>query len=146
MKRKDRMGMNTKKRRSCYVLYAAIVHSGTSAQHGHYYCIGRSSSRAQREMQAALVRDRDAAGDSMPVPAKDSLPGHDWWQFNDSSVTPSTHEALDQITNYFQNDVPYILFYKKVESGRESEAEQDEAVAYSEEALESVERDNDLLK
>jgi uncharacterized UBP type Zn finger protein len=31
-----------------YSLYAVIMHSGGSAEHGHYYCYARSSEEAAR--------------------------------------------------------------------------------------------------
>jgi ubiquitin carboxyl-terminal hydrolase 36/42 len=66
-----------------YQLYAAVMHSGRSAQCGHYYTIGRHSTNPET-----------------------------WYQFNDSFVSFSSFEAIN--SSYFTNDVPYLLFYRKI--------------------------------
>ena len=69
-----------------YVLYAAVIHSGRSAEFGHYYTIGRHS------------YDTDEKGK--------------WFMFNDRRVTLSDYEKLCKVSKYYNTDVPYLLFYK----------------------------------
>ena len=42
--------------RATYMLYAAIIHAGQSANHGHYYTLGVGSRIALRNRPAAGVR------------------------------------------------------------------------------------------
>ena len=37
-----------------------------------------------------------------------------WALFNDAHVTASSSAALQQLTALFPNDVPYLLFYRRV--------------------------------
>jgi ubiquitin C-terminal hydrolase len=69
-----------------YSLYAEVIHSGTSALHGHYYSFGRHSN-----------------ANIAP-----------WFLFNDSSVTSTSFEAIQQLSLNFRNDVPYLLFYHRL--------------------------------
>eukprot|EP01119_Soliformovum_irregulare_P011453 TRINITY_DN2869_c0_g1_i3.p1 TRINITY_DN2869_c0_g1~~TRINITY_DN2869_c0_g1_i3.p1 ORF type:complete len:659 (-),score=190.40 TRINITY_DN2869_c0_g1_i3:54-2030(-) len=69
-----------------YVLYAVIIHSGPSAEHGHYYTYARHSNLASHD---------------------DS-----WLQLNDSNVTLSKFESFASLSKHFGSDVPYILFYR----------------------------------
>ena len=70
------------------MLYAVIMHSGTSAEHGHYYSYARKSK------------------DPTSSP---------WILFNDSNVDFSSFENFTNIAKKFRNDVPYILFFRKVD-------------------------------
>jgi ubiquitin C-terminal hydrolase len=73
---------------SCtYQLYAAVIHSGLSAGHGHYYSIGRESNTGTDGR---------------------------WYLFNDSTVSPSSLAYLSKVTTTFSSDVPYILFYHRM--------------------------------
>jgi len=73
-----------------YRLYSVIIHSGLSAQSGHYYAYARSS-------QLASNRNNSGA----------------WYQFNDSSVGPSSYESFSRISESLSKDVPYLLYYVK---------------------------------
>jgi hypothetical protein len=74
-----------------YELYGVLMHSGTSAQHGHYYSYARTS-------------ETDVSGS----PAE-------WFCFNDSVVTPSRFEALREVSKFFSADVPYLLLYRRAD-------------------------------
>ncbi|KAF2071549.1 hypothetical protein CYY_007148 [Polysphondylium violaceum] len=71
-----------------YKLYAVIMHSGQSIHHGHYFTYARPSASKQ----------------------------NDWCLFNDSMVQLSDTNSFKSISNRFQTDVPYILFYSKSSS------------------------------
>merc|ERR1712113_519402 len=66
-----------------YVLYAAVIHSGRSAEFGHYYTIGRESN------------DMNGSGQ--------------WFMFNDRRVTLSDYEKLCKLSRNYTTDVPYML-------------------------------------
>ncbi|EGC28953.1 hypothetical protein DICPUDRAFT_159531 [Dictyostelium purpureum] len=68
---------------SNYSLYAIIMHSGRSPNHGHYYCYAKPSNSKQL----------------------------DWCLFNDSLVQISDIKTIQKISKSFSTDVPYILFY-----------------------------------
>eukprot|EP00922_Rhytidocystis_sp_ex-Travisia-forbesii_P005527 GHVS01008052.1.p1 GENE.GHVS01008052.1~~GHVS01008052.1.p1 ORF type:complete len:534 (+),score=135.84 GHVS01008052.1:134-1603(+) len=68
-----------------YVLYAAVMHAGNSANSGHYYAIGR---RAE------------------PL-------GKQWYKFDDSVVTQVDKNEINRISKDKRTDhVPYVLFYR----------------------------------
>eukprot|EP01087_Luapelamoeba_hula_P022281 TRINITY_DN7947_c0_g1_i1.p1 TRINITY_DN7947_c0_g1~~TRINITY_DN7947_c0_g1_i1.p1 ORF type:complete len:964 (+),score=126.86 TRINITY_DN7947_c0_g1_i1:22-2892(+) len=81
-----------------YSLYAVIMHSGTSAHHGHYYCYARHSDHAANS------------------PVDESPEDKCWYLFNDSFVDKSSYHSFSSITKNFSKDVPYVLFYRKKES------------------------------
>jgi len=91
-----------------YVLYAAIIHSGRSFQYGHYYVIGRPSHSARDSILHGDKRD--------PVSSGSGGDNGDWHLFNDSSVTRTSLQMLENIAKAFPNDVPYALFYRRVAS------------------------------
>eukprot|EP01083_Nonionella_stella_P028064 77290_1 len=74
-----------------YVLYSVVIHSGKSAEYGHYYTIGRPSTTAACESQNSK-----------------------WFMFNDRSVSISDYDKLCKVSTYYKNDVPYLLFYRRV--------------------------------
>lgn len=71
-----------------YALYAVVLHSGLSPEHGHYYAYARPS----------------ASGTAQT-----------WRRFNDSDVAPSTFADFSAITRAFRSDVPYLLFYRRLD-------------------------------
>ena len=69
-----------------YDLYAVVVHSGSSAQSGHYYCYAKVGSDEQAP----------------------------WYLFNDENVSLSSLEAMRRSMEVFgRTDSPYILFYQR---------------------------------
>ncbi|ETO22948.1 hypothetical protein RFI_14245 [Reticulomyxa filosa] len=80
-----------------YVLYAAVVHSGQSAEFGHYYTIARHSSCA------------------IDMYLKQTPEAGDWFMFNDSIVSKSSYRNLCSLGNLWKTDVPYMLFYCRVD-------------------------------
>lgn len=72
-----------------YVLYTVVLHSGLSAEHGHYYAYARHSLSGSAQT---------------------------WRRFNDSDVAPSTFADFSAITRSFRSDVPYLLFYRRLDA------------------------------
>merc|ERR1712086_172174 len=69
-----------------YELYAIVVHSGSSAQSGHYYCYAKTA------------KTQDSP----------------WYLFNDQNVSQSSFEAMQSSLQSFERDTPYILFYRRI--------------------------------
>ncbi len=79
-----------------YGLYAIVVHSGISANTGHYFSYCRSSS------SSFLHLNND--------------PAAPWIKFNDSKVTRTTYESLMEDIHGRVGDTSYLMFYKKMSS------------------------------
>jgi len=90
-----------------YVLYAAIIHSGSSFQFGHYYIVGRSSDAAIKSIQNQP---------SQPSKTRHRCLSATWHFFNDASVSTASLEELRNLSVHFPSDVPYALFYARVPS------------------------------
>jgi ubiquitin carboxyl-terminal hydrolase 35/38 len=80
--------LDDKPRVQMYRLYSSLIHSGLSAQSGHYYTYARSSKEA-------------------------SSGSNGWFKLNDSSVGPSSYDSFSRITESLSKDVPYLLYYVK---------------------------------
>lgn len=85
------------------------MHSGTSAERGHYYCYARSSKVASAHAESAL-NSKAESHNYVPIanPADTSKEG-EWMMFNDSLVRPSSFESFTSITKTFPTDVAYPL-------------------------------------
>jgi len=106
-----------------YVLYSVIVHSGTSAQRGHYYNISRQSDDEALAQLASLARLASPAQMAVESQSGEVDPelerlaqGGRWCQYNDSAVTPSSFAALADLTDTLPSDVAYLLFYRSIDS------------------------------
>ncbi len=98
-----------------------IVAVHSSAQHGHYFTIGRHSDAAAHSSVIDLTlsptaRDQTMATSSTSSSSSSSSTAESgaWALFNDAHVTASSSAALQQLTALFPNDVPYLLFYRRV--------------------------------
>lgn len=87
-----------------YVLYAVVVHSGTSADRGHYYTYARHSS------QESLSPRKSAYRSGAPDPLSKQ-----WYLFNDSRVTGAPYSSLEGLTSRFPRDTAYVLFYRQID-------------------------------
>ncbi|XP_077519144.1 deubiquitinating apoptotic inhibitor isoform X1 [Amblyomma americanum] len=96
----------TSQQQATYVLYAVVVHSGTSADRGHYYTYARYSS------QESLSPRKSAYRSGAPDPLCKR-----WYLFNDSRVSASSYASLQGLTSRFPQDTAYVLFYRQVDSG-----------------------------
>lgn len=79
------------------------MHSGKSAEHGHYYCYGRSSDEAVKSGTKCNYHC------TLTIAYTDNAP---WYLMNDSNVTVSSFGALCNVTKNLPADVAYILFYR----------------------------------
>ncbi|CAN7977093.1 unnamed protein product, partial [Ixodes persulcatus] len=119
--------------RAAYALYAVVVHSGTSADRGHYYTYARHSSQGSAWCPA--VGDQSNAvphQDGRLFPPQESLSprksayrpstsdldplSKKWYLFNDSRVSNASYATFETLTRRFPKDTAYVLFYKHVNS------------------------------
>ncbi|XP_075738386.1 deubiquitinating apoptotic inhibitor isoform X3 [Rhipicephalus microplus] len=115
-----------------YVLYAVVVHSGTSADRGHYYTYARYSSQVVActgTLQAAVL-DQLMKRQALGVQCKESLSPRKsvyrsgtpdplckrWYLFNDSRVSAASYASLQGLTCRFPRDTAYVLFYRQMDS------------------------------
>jgi len=75
-----------------YSLYAMVVHSGASAQSGHYY---------------AYVRTRSSKDGVFDDDDEDV-----WYLMNDENVSLTSFSKMQAGLTTFERDSPYIMFYK----------------------------------
>ncbi|KAK3809127.1 MAG: hypothetical protein J3Q66DRAFT_66589 [Benniella sp.] len=76
-----------------YNLYAVVIHTGESANCGHYY---------------AYAKDSEDPGTE-----QDKIP---WLLYNDTSVTTSSFEAMQQTLARDRADTPYMLFFRQADA------------------------------
>ncbi|XP_067899176.1 ubiquitin carboxyl-terminal hydrolase 38 [Heterodontus francisci] len=108
-----------------YLLSSIVVHSGMSSESGHYYCYARNTSSGSvgqlcyKTDLADLCSSQDCATDNE---SSTSVIWHDpnckeaskeWFLFNDSRVTFTSFQSVQNITNRFPKDTAYVLFYRK---------------------------------
>ncbi|KAG0289805.1 Ubiquitin carboxyl-terminal hydrolase 35, partial [Dissophora globulifera] len=88
-----------------YDLYAVVIHTGASANHGHYYTYARDSTAAV----ALPEKEGQAQGHALD-------PTRTWLLYNDTSITMSSFEAMQQTLSKSRTETPYMLFFKKSSS------------------------------
>ncbi|KAK2817183.1 hypothetical protein Q5P01_025374 [Channa striata] len=116
-----------------YVLSSVVMHSGISSESGHYYSYGRNISGADGTQHPAnhfaLESLENGQADcilstcsslSVAPEQGDNLPNSgqeakDWLLFNDSRVTFTSFQSVQNITNRFPKDTAYVLMYRKQE-------------------------------
>jgi hypothetical protein len=79
-----------------YGLYGVLVHSGMTANSGHYFSFCRESSGKGLELQ-----------DSLFAP---------WIKFNDTKVETSSWAEMNRILSNSVSDTVYLLLYKRIEA------------------------------
>lgn len=110
-----------------YMLSSVVVHSGISSESGHYYSYGRNINGAdgmQHPESRSPVREESASeqaasslctsekGDLVPYSGPEA---RDWLLFNDSRVTFTSLQSVQNITSRFPKDTAYVLMYRKQE-------------------------------
>uniref|UniRef100_A0A8D3BPM6 Ubiquitin carboxyl-terminal hydrolase n=1 Tax=Scophthalmus maximus TaxID=52904 RepID=A0A8D3BPM6_SCOMX len=115
-----------------YVLSSVVIHSGMSSESGHYYSYGRNISGADGAQHPAnhFALEEDVGNGqsegslgtcsalSIPTGQGDTVPdgvqeARDWLLFNDSRVTFTSFQSVQNITNRFPKDTAYVLMYRK---------------------------------
>ncbi|KAG0049367.1 Ubiquitin carboxyl-terminal hydrolase 38 [Gryganskiella cystojenkinii] len=85
-----------------YDLYAVVVHTGESANHGHYYTYARDT-----------VSQDNAIVPTTENGAAQVTSNGQWLLYNDTSVSLSSFDAVEQAAKSRAADTPYVLFFKK---------------------------------
>uniref|UniRef100_A0A146X4K3 Ubiquitin carboxyl-terminal hydrolase 38 n=1 Tax=Fundulus heteroclitus TaxID=8078 RepID=A0A146X4K3_FUNHE len=110
-----------------YMLSSVVVHSGVSSESGHYYSYGRNINGAdgtQRPAGRSPVKEDAEAGPAASAlctsEQADASPANgpearDWLLFNDSRVTFTSLQSVQNITSRFPKDTAYVLMYRKQE-------------------------------
>ncbi|GJJ78628.1 ubiquitin carboxyl-terminal hydrolase 35/38 [Entomortierella parvispora] len=105
-----------------YDLFAVVVHTGDSANHGHYYTYARDNS-SQDKLSSNIKASGTTHSSSLvelskgeECDFKKTTSGDQdgqWLLYNDTSVTLSSFEAVEQAAKSRAADTPYVLFFKK---------------------------------
>jgi uncharacterized UBP type Zn finger protein len=83
-----------------YELYAVVIHTGESANHGHYYTYAKDSGPSTTTSINGASSSEAAAKSA-------------WLLYNDTSVTVSSFEAMQQALANSRRETPYMLFFRK---------------------------------
>ncbi|KAM9362715.1 ubiquitin carboxyl-terminal hydrolase 38 [Symphorus nematophorus] len=117
-----------------YVLSSVVMHSGISSESGHYYSYGRNINGAdgtqhpanhfalkgdlgngQAECSLSTCSALSIPPEQGDILSNSSQEARDWLLFNDSRVTFSSFQSVQNITNRFPKDTAYVLMYRKQE-------------------------------
>ncbi|XP_071377660.1 ubiquitin carboxyl-terminal hydrolase 38 isoform X1 [Centroberyx affinis] len=117
-----------------YVLSSVVMHSGISSESGHYYSYGRNINGADGTQHPAnyFTLEEDLGNGqaepslstcsalATPPEQRETLlnggqEARDWLLFNDSRVTFTSFQSVQNITNRFPKDTAYVLIYRKQE-------------------------------
>ncbi|XP_060782507.1 ubiquitin carboxyl-terminal hydrolase 38 isoform X3 [Neoarius graeffei] len=106
-----------------YVLCSVVMHSGMSSESGHYYSYGRnlsgtsaSPSFQSPESDSGLRLSEDSTASQEVLECTGQLTdSRDWFLFNDSRVTFTNFQSVQNITSRFPKDTAYVLIYRKQE-------------------------------
>lgn len=119
-----------------YVLTSVVMHSGISSESGHYYTYGRNmSSMDYEESNTSTNQNSPLNGElgkvdtssqsemsscSNRVESSNDPLTNDWVLFNDSRVTFTTFNSVQNVTRRFSKDTAYVLIYRRQGSGNGS--------------------------
>ncbi|KAF9183941.1 Ubiquitin carboxyl-terminal hydrolase 35 [Haplosporangium sp. Z 11] len=96
-----------------YELYAVVIHTGESANHGHYYIYAKEldfhpdAKISKQEQAAATVAGTHQRAQNPTQPT--------WLLYNDTSVTISSFEAMQQALASSRKDTPYMLSFQRAD-------------------------------
>lgn len=118
-----------------YVLSSVVMHSGISSESGHYYSCGRNINGTDGTQHPAnYFALKEDLGNSqteynLSICSALSIPPEqgeallnsgqeekDWLLFNDSRVSFTSFQSVQNITNRFPKDTAYVLMYRKQEA------------------------------
>ncbi|KAL6487869.1 hypothetical protein MHYP_G00044950 [Metynnis hypsauchen] len=117
-----------------YVLSSVVMHSGMSSESGHYYSYGRNMSGTGVCAAAPAIAnscsknsETDAglnnSGQSESFTASQDVvecggqSSSEWFLFNDSRVTFTNFQSVQNVTSRFPKDTAYVLIYRKQDIG-----------------------------
>ncbi|KAM4795218.1 ubiquitin carboxyl-terminal hydrolase 35 [Rhinophrynus dorsalis] len=88
-----------------YDLCTVIVHSGLSSESGHYYCYARDciDRDTQRHPSASIKKFSPDKHLDLEI---------QWYLFNDTRVSFSSFESVNNVTAFFPKDTAYVLLYR----------------------------------
>lgn len=104
-----------------YALCSVVMHSGMSLESGHYYAYGRNISGTaanpsfkspESDSNIGLSEGSTASQEVLECAGQDS---RDWFLFNDSRVTFTNFQSVQNLTSRFPKDTAYVLIYRKQE-------------------------------
>ncbi|GAA6098460.1 ubiquitin carboxyl-terminal hydrolase 38 isoform X4 [Tachysurus ichikawai] len=108
-----------------YVLCSVVMHSGMSSESGHYYSYSRNTSGTSTNPSFKSPDSDSGVGVSESSRASQEVLQHagqdskEWFLFNDSRVTFTNFQSVQNITSRFPKDTAYVLIYRKQEEGGE---------------------------
>ncbi|XP_066535701.1 ubiquitin carboxyl-terminal hydrolase 38 [Hoplias malabaricus] len=117
-----------------YVLSSVVMHSGMSSESGHYYSYGRNVSGTDGcgvvtsvhkpcckspEMEVGLnnIGQSESFTASQDVAECAGQNSSEWFLFNDSRVSFTNFQSVQNVTSRFPKDTAYVLIYRKQEAG-----------------------------
>ncbi|KAM8843176.1 ubiquitin carboxyl-terminal hydrolase 38 isoform 2-T2 [Synchiropus picturatus] len=111
-----------------YVLSSVVMHSGVSSESGHYYSYGHNINGADgTQHPVSYVAQGEEPGNGPAECSALLIPNlhdsrqncgqeaKDWLLFNDSRVSFTSFQSVQNITNRFPKDTAYVLMYRKQE-------------------------------
>ncbi|XP_076831047.1 ubiquitin carboxyl-terminal hydrolase 38 [Brachyhypopomus gauderio] len=103
-----------------YTLSSVVMHSGMSSESGHYYSYGRNVSGTDSNAATSLSHNSSRLSGGV-APSQDVLNcggqnSRDWFLFNDSRVTFTNFQSVQNVTSRFPKDTAYVLIYRKQEA------------------------------
>ncbi|XP_067297486.1 ubiquitin carboxyl-terminal hydrolase 38 [Pseudorasbora parva] len=109
-----------------YVLSSVVMHSGMSSESGHYYSYGRNvcSTDGYIAHPSAKTLESSSLSEGSTATQEDigcvDHKSTDWFLFNDSRVTFTNFQSLQNVTSRFPKDTAYVLIYRKQEVSGQS--------------------------
>lgn len=104
-----------------YVLSSVVMHSGMSSESGHYYSYSRNTSGTSANHSFKNLDSDSGVGFSESSRASQEVleragqDSRDWFLFNDSRVTFTNFQSVQNISSRFPKDTAYVLIYRKQE-------------------------------